>query len=43
MHGKGKMDFGNGDKYTGDWVDDARTGQGIYIFVNGDRYELRYS
>ncbi len=32
-----------GDKYTGDWIDDDRTGQGIYIYANGNRYELRCS
>ncbi len=42
-HGKGKMDFANGDKYTGDWLNDIRTGEGIYSFANGNRYELRYS
>ena len=38
-HGKGKMDFANGDKYTGDWVDDVRMGNGVYIFATGDRYD----
>ncbi len=32
-----------GDEYTGDWLDDKRTGEGIYNFANGDRYEWRYS
>ncbi|CAF4933368.1 unnamed protein product, partial [Rotaria sp. Silwood2] len=34
---------GASSKYTGDWIDDVRTGQGVYIWANGDRYELRYS
>ncbi|CAF3914182.1 unnamed protein product [Adineta steineri] len=38
-HGKGQADFVNGDKYTGDWINSDRTGQGLYIFANGDRYE----
>ena len=33
------MDHANGDKYTGDWVDDVKTGNGVYIFANGDRYD----
>ncbi|CAF3415917.1 unnamed protein product [Rotaria sp. Silwood1] len=46
--GRGTLIWGTntkwaGDKYTGDWIDDARTGQGVYIMSNGNRYELRYS
>jgi hypothetical protein len=37
------MDFANGDKYTGDWLDDAMTGEGTCNFASGDRYEWRYS
>jgi hypothetical protein len=37
------MDFADGEKYTGDYIDDNRTGQGIYSFVSGNRYELKYS
>ncbi len=43
MHGKGEMTFVNGDKYTGDWVKGNRTGAGVYIFANGNRYEMRCS
>ena len=39
MHGKGKMDFPNGNKYTRDWVDGVRTGNGVYAFANGNRYD----
>jgi hypothetical protein len=42
-HGKGKIDYHTGDKYTGAWIDDNRTGQGVYIFANGDRYEIKCS
>jgi hypothetical protein len=42
-HGKGKMEYANGDKYSGVWVDDNITGQGVYIWTSGDRYELSYS
>ncbi|CAF3600529.1 unnamed protein product [Adineta steineri] len=38
-HGKGKMDFASGDKYTGDWIEGKRTGHGVYIFARGNRYE----
>ncbi len=37
------MNYANGDKYTGNWVDDARTGEGVYIFANRNRYQSRYS
>ncbi len=48
MNGKGTYLWGPdttwaGDKYIGDWVDDARTGQGVYIYSSGNHYELRYS
>ncbi|CAF4498568.1 unnamed protein product [Rotaria socialis] len=40
LHGKGKMEFGSGAKYIGDWVNGAMTGEGIYIFPNGTLDEL---
>jgi hypothetical protein len=42
-HGIGKEDYHNGDKYTGGWVDHKKTGQGVYNFANGNRYELKCS
>ena len=39
MHGKGKFNFVTGKQYIGDWLDDVRTGQGIFTFANGNRYE----
>ncbi|CAF1281800.1 unnamed protein product [Adineta steineri] len=42
-HGKGQMDFANGDKYVGMWVEGNITGHGVYMFATGNRYELRYS
>jgi hypothetical protein len=42
MHRKGKIDFATGDKYTGDWLDDAGTGQGVYISSSGNRYEGQF-
>ena len=32
----------SGDKYTGDWVDDQRTGHGIYTWPDGNRYEGQF-
>jgi hypothetical protein len=43
FNGKGTKYFTNGDKYTGDWVDDKMVGRGIYIWPNGDRYEMKRS
>jgi hypothetical protein len=42
-HGKGQMDYANGDKYTGDWLANNRTGRGVYVFANGEQYEMRCS
>ncbi|CAF1218516.1 unnamed protein product [Rotaria sordida] len=41
-HGKGKMDYANGYKYIGDWVEDVATGEGVFIWTNGDQYEGQY-
>ncbi|CAF4331853.1 unnamed protein product, partial [Rotaria sp. Silwood2] len=30
---------GASSKYKGDWIDGVRTGQGVFIWANGDRYE----
>ena len=38
-HGKGKMDYANGDSYTGIWVNDQRTGHGVHTTLDGSRYE----
>lgn len=31
-----RYEFANGDLYTGQWLDDRRTGQGTYFYANGD-------
>jgi hypothetical protein len=41
-HGKGKMDFANGYRYEGTWIDDMATGEGVFIWTNGDRYEGQF-
>ncbi len=43
MNGKGTYYYANGNKYTGDWVNDMRTGQGVFTWANGNRYEKDYS
>ncbi len=43
MHGKGRMDYANGDNYTGDLLEGNQTGQGVYMFASGDRYQMRCS
>lgn len=29
----------NGDKYTGEWLDGDKNGEGVYEFASGDIYE----
>ena len=36
------MNFANGDKYTGDFLDGVRAGHGKFSFANGNCYEERY-
>ena len=41
----GKRDtyyFANGDNYTGDWIDDMMTGQGVYTWSSGAKYEGQF-
>ncbi len=33
------MNFSNGDRYEGDWINDVTMGKCKYIFSNGDYYE----
>ncbi len=40
MHGKGRMEYANGDNYKGDWFEDKWNGEGLYIFANGERYKM---
>jgi len=43
MNGKGTYYYANGNKYIGDWVDDFRSGQGVFKWSDGGRYEMRRS
>ena len=36
---RGTFVWPNGDCYSGDWLDGARTGEGALTYANGDRYE----
>ena len=47
-HGKGMLTWrpglnGKFDTYTGDWIEDRRTGHGVCIYADGGRYEKRRS
>jgi hypothetical protein len=42
MHGYGTYNFGNGDRYSGDWREGSRHGKGDYTFRNGCRYSGKY-
>ena len=33
------MEFANGDRYTGNWIDDKMAGQGTYVWSDGRKYE----
>ena len=37
--GKGKLIHADGDIYEGDWLDDKAHGIGVYLHINGARYE----
>ncbi len=43
MHGTGTYNFANGNNYTGDWIDGKQTGDGVFTWANGDRYEMNCS
>ena len=36
------LELQNGDRFTGEIMNDLKEGQGIYEFQNGDRYEGTY-
>ncbi len=42
-HGIGTYNFPNGNTYTGNWIKGNITGHGIFIWSDGDRYEIGYS
>jgi hypothetical protein len=38
-HGKGELNYINGNKYDGNWIYDKRIGQGKYSYIDGASYE----
>lgn len=38
-HGKGSVNYYNGDKYNGYFFEDQIAGSGRYTFATGDYYE----
>jgi len=39
MHGKGKMQYNNGEIYSGEWLENKKHGQGKLQYTNGDILE----
>jgi hypothetical protein len=42
-HGVGTYKYANGDVYTGSFSDGLRTGTGLCVFANGERFEGQWS
>ena len=42
-HGRGSYYFVDGRKYVGDWVEDMETGEGVFTWPDGDKYEVTCS
>ena len=38
-NGKMAINYNNGDKYEGEFVNNVKEGKGIYLYENGDKYE----
>jgi hypothetical protein len=43
MNGKGTFYHADGSKYTGDMVNNRKEGQGVLVWMDGNRYELSCS
>jgi len=41
--GKGTYYYANGNKYIGYWMNDSKSGQGIFKWSDGGRYEMECS
>jgi hypothetical protein len=35
----GILEYNNGDRYVGDWKDDAKSGEGVYTYEDTGKYE----
>lgn len=42
MHGKGTYEYGNGDIYTGDFVDNKKHGYGLFQYGQFSIYTNRF-
>ena len=42
MHGQGKITFGNGDYYQGEWKEDKRDGFGVYLSAYGQKFKANW-
>lgn len=42
-NGSGTFKYSNGDVYTGNFVDGLRSGHGVCVFANGERFEGEWS
>ena len=42
MNGYGVFIYFNGDRYEGQFVDNAKKGHGIYYYANGEIYEGQF-
>ena len=38
-HGHGEIKYKSGSHFVGQWINDKRSGQGVYTFACGDVYE----
>ncbi len=41
-HGKGTKYFADGKTYVGDWVDGTMSGEGVFTWPSGSRYEGQF-
>jgi len=39
MHGKGKLEFVDGKKYDGDFIEDNKHGKGVFEWPDGKKYD----
>jgi len=39
MHGRGVLEWKDGKKYTGEFINDKREGQGTFIWADGREYK----
>jgi hypothetical protein len=42
-NGEGTYYYSTGNRYIGDWVDDYKTGQGVFVWSDGSQYQMSRS